>query len=371
MTVTWPGPGTNSIEFTDDASGSSCILFGTPTTVVQIQNLGTTGFRFFTENLDAACGFLSPGLSHLIGPSATVQIVSSSVDIFTAAMKIAAQDIGPGIYHIRVSIPGPAGPCQFGTERKPTSKAIEILTPILLTAVLSPLGLGELLVFALILEFYNLDVDLLCQRGPDPPAVLTNTSGTQGFDYWLQWFRSIAWNFFCQCTPGSPTPTPPPQPVVVIPPSIPALPGFPCDPGSLCDAIQRLGQQLQALQNQSAITAQLVTLLQRFGVPFAYIRGRRFSTLTATGTQQLDRSIGLLIEVTAFPPSNRELLGVPTYIYDLGWISVLTPDGMLDEMRLTRQATTWLSKLIPSATTVAWGLRDGVTIEISELLAEP
>ena len=111
--------------------------------------------------------------------------------------------------------------------------------------------------------------------------------------------------------------------------------------------------------------------MQRYILPFAYNRGRRFSTLTHTGAVPIDRSVGILIEVTEFPATNKEMLGAPPYIFDLGWVSVLNMDGMIDEIRLTRQATTWLSKLIPTAVEVGWGLREGVTIEITELLAEP
>jgi len=113
-----------------------------------------------------------------------------------------------------------------------------------------------------------------------------------------------------------------------------------------------------------------IRTLQRFALPFAYVRGPARSGLTLTGSAALGRSVGLLVDVTTFPAGNKQFVGQPPYIFDLGWVSVLTPDGLIDEMRLTREHTTWLSKLIPSSTIVGWGLRDGVTITITELHAE-
>lgn len=111
--------------------------------------------------------------------------------------------------------------------------------------------------------------------------------------------------------------------------------------------------------------------LQRYILPFSYIPGPNHTGLTGTGSAPIERSVGLKITVTGQPLGNRTFLGEPPYIMDLGWVSVLTPDGLLDEIRLTRTTTSWLSKLIPSSTRVGWGLRDGVTATIQELKAEP
>jgi hypothetical protein len=130
------------------------------------------------------------------------------------------------------------------------------------------------------------------------------------------------------------------------------------------------GMLSQLLEQMSALRGD-VTQLQRFVLPFAYVPSSSFAVSTPSGSQTLGRSVGLKIDVTAFPSGNKQFLGEPPYIFDLGWISVLTPDGLVDEIRLTREHTTWLSKLIPSATSVGWGLRDGVSCTITELHAEP
>lgn len=128
---------------------------------------------------------------------------------------------------------------------------------------------------------------------------------------------------------------------------------------------------INALTQQVTLVRRDTELLQRYGLPFASVAGTQHTGLTGTGSAALTRSVGLHIEVTAMPVGLTQLTGQPPYIFDLGWISVLTPDGLLDEMRLTRTATSWMSKLIPSATVVGWGLREGVAVTITELRPEP
>jgi hypothetical protein len=138
-----------------------------------------------------------------------------------------------------------------------------------------------------------------------------------------------------------------------------------------CGADPVLVAMLNQLLELGLRTRQDLTLLQRYVLPFAYVPGTVHSGLSLTGAAAVARSVGLLIDVIAFPAGNKQLIGEPPYIFDLGWVSVVTPDGMVDEIRLTREHTTWLSKLIPSATSVGWGLRDGVIINVTELRAEP
>jgi len=145
-------------------------------------------------------------------------------------------------------------------------------------------------------------------------------------------------------------------------------PGSASTPGCCADPVTL--SLLNGLVQELALVRSDVRLLQRYGLPFAYTSGAQHVGLSGSGAAPLERSVGLQIQVTAFPPGNQQMLGQPPYIFDLGWISVLTPDGLLDEIRLTRQTTTWMSKLIPSSTRIGWGLRDGVVVSITELRAE-
>lgn len=138
-----------------------------------------------------------------------------------------------------------------------------------------------------------------------------------------------------------------------------ANPGCCSDP-VLYSLVNSLLQQVQLVRRDTET-------LQRYGLPFAYIAGATHTNLSGTGSLNIGRSVGLRIDVVTFPSGNQQMLGQPPYIFDLGWVSVLTPDGLLDEIRLTRQSTSWMSKLIPTATRLGWGLRDGVVVNVTEL----
>jgi hypothetical protein len=116
---------------------------------------------------------------------------------------------------------------------------------------------------------------------------------------------------------------------------------------------------------------ELQTATQRYGEPFAYIRGARHSNLSGQGAFQVPRIVGVLVEVTAAPEDNQTFSGAPTYVSDLGWISLLTNEGMLTEIRLTRMLQVWTPPEAQLATQVGLALRDGVTVALTELYAEP
>lgn len=264
----------------------------------------------------------------------------------------------------------PGGICQYGTRLKPTADAVYTLTPELIAAWLAARGVSWLGFLLSTFANRTLNAELLCSAGPPPLPTIDLSTLTASAETLWQILEVIAWSNVCECVPGAPSPTPPPLPSPTQPTGWPAAPTFPCDPAALCNAIAAIGLALQRVERTSSTALELLTIVQRYGLPFAYVRGRRFSAISGSGTHELGRCVGLLIEVTSWPATAKQLLGAPPYIYDLGWISVLTDDGMLDEIRLTRQAMTWSSKLIPTATLVGWGLRDDVVIDVSELLAE-
>ena len=264
-----------------------------------------------------------------------------------------------------------AGNCQFGTELQDITKPAIIVTGGLVDIWLAAVGAPWLAIALTQFFFSTLDAAALCSTGPPPLPLIDLSTLSAGTQTLLQILHVVAWPSLCRCKPGTPNPTPFPPPVLTQPGGWPTAPGFPCDPAQICSAITQIGLQLQAIANSQGTLLELQTLIQRYALPFAYLRGTRHAGLTGSGISPIGRSVGLLIEVIVQPPSNRRFIGAPPYISDLGWISCLTPDGMLDEIRLTRTATTWLSKLIPSATQVGFGLRDGVEVDITELHAEP
>lgn len=100
----------------------------------------------------------------------------------------------------------------------------------------------------------------------------------------------------------------------------------------------------------------------------AYKRGTVHSGRTGTGTITVSGLFGVLIEITQGVPTDPLLPGVPPYQWSVGWCSVLTGDGMIDEIRITRQAQVWASRLAPYATTVGYQINAAFVANITELL---
>lgn len=114
----------------------------------------------------------------------------------------------------------------------------------------------------------------------------------------------------------------------------------------------------------------LAQSMQRYNVPFAYVPGAVHSGVSGTGTTAVSQLLGFQLNVTARPPTNRVSGGNPSYIYDLGWVSVSDPDGMIEEKRLTRDSMLWFPRLGQLATSFNFFLRAGVTLTWTELQAE-
>jgi len=115
----------------------------------------------------------------------------------------------------------------------------------------------------------------------------------------------------------------------------------------------------------------LLTIVQRQLVPFAYIHSTVHAGLSGAGSFTVADLVGVMVVVTAYPAGNRTIAGEPTYIYDLGWLSIETIDGFIDEHRLTSTAQVWLPRSMSTATKVGYSLRSGVTATLTELRPEP
>jgi hypothetical protein len=261
--------------------------------------------------------------------------------------------------------------CQYGTQITPGGAGLVQLTPALIEAILTTAGVPELGFFFIPLYWSMFSTETLCRELPPPLPSVDLLDPTISFQTRLDIFRAVSWLSFCQCAPGAPTPLPPPPPVIVVPPGTPTAPVFPCDNVDPCAALVNIQQQLAALSSAQASMSQLVTLMQRYSEPFAYIPGAVHSGIHVSGSFAVSRLVGMRVTVVQRPGGERLFSGVPTYISDLGWMSVLTGDGMIDEIRLTRDTQSWFPKLMPLATQFGISLRDGVVVDIQELEAEP
>ena len=115
---------------------------------------------------------------------------------------------------------------------------------------------------------------------------------------------------------------------------------------------------------------QLVTLIQRNHVPFAYVPGAVHSGLSGAASFTIPSCIGVEINVTAMPADIHQLPGSPPYLWDLGWLSFSDGSGMLQEHRISRTNTVWIPPQGQLATTLGYYLFPGVTANITELYAE-
>lgn len=115
----------------------------------------------------------------------------------------------------------------------------------------------------------------------------------------------------------------------------------------------------------------LLTGVQRSYAPFGYIKGTSHSGISGTGSVSVDRIIGVELDVDAGASGHTVLLGNPSYVKDLGWLSVSEADGMIQERRVAQLHFTWFPQVAPIATAINYALTDGVVVTLTELLPEP
>ncbi len=233
-------------------------------------------------------------------------------------------------------------------------------------------GVGETALLPLFVPILGSQIVVTALCSSRPPAwvelssnLLENSTGDL-----LQDLQSIAWPYFCECVPGSPSPIDFPPPAVQVPPGIPAFPTFPCDPADLCSSIAAIRQQVFALGTQLQTVTDLVTLLQRYGLPFAYAPGAIHSPLTGTGQFAVSRLVGLDVQVDQLPNAPIVLPGNPVYLYDVGWMAISDASGMLEEKRITRQQQVWQPSHMQEATLFSYQLNANVSLSVRELAPE-
>jgi len=136
-------------------------------------------------------------------------------------------------------------------------------------------------------------------------------------------------------------------------------PGITIEP--CCPPDDSLSQML------AQILRDLQELLARGTGAFGYVLGTSHAGLTGSSSLSISSLVGMKATVTAGVPSHLVLEGNPPYQWDLGWMSILTGDGMIEEKRLTRQDQLWFPALMPNATTFGYFLFPGVTVTFTEL----
>lgn len=130
-----------------------------------------------------------------------------------------------------------------------------------------------------------------------------------------------------------------------------------CPPDSTS---QQLAQQI----------LQLVTLLQRQLLPFAYVAKTAHAGLTGQGSFAVADLLGVKVNVTTLPTQLGEAVGEPTFLFDVGWLSILTGDGLIEERRVSASQVVWTPRLMSEAVTLGYSFHPGVVATVTELVRE-
>lgn len=125
------------------------------------------------------------------------------------------------------------------------------------------------------------------------------------------------------------------------------------------------------LQAQILQILEMVTLIQRQEVPFAYVPGATHAGLTGVGSFAIPALVGAKIDVT----SSLALFGSegssPSEYFDLGFVTWATPDGYPTSVRIEHQPTLTFPTRAALYTEIFYDLHPGVTVTITELVREP
>jgi hypothetical protein len=260
--------------------------------------------------------------------------------------------------------------CEYGTRLKGATSFIYYLTPGLIDSWL--VAIGQPLLAPLFTAFWysTLDAREVCGAGPPtlPPVQLGTLS--ESLETLKQYMYVVAWPNICECIPGTPAPTPYPPPGLTTPPGWPAAPSFTCLDDDVCATLERIQQQLAALSQTMKQDYELVTLLQRYTLPFATVAGANHSGLSGSGSFAVSRLKGLRVSIRQRPPTTT-LPGPVPYRFDLGWIAA--EDGanvLVQEKRVSQDAFDWFPEDMQLATRFGYEFFPGVIADVLELQAE-
>lgn len=115
----------------------------------------------------------------------------------------------------------------------------------------------------------------------------------------------------------------------------------------------------------------MVTLIQRQGVPFAYVDGTAHSGLTGNGEITFSGALGVRLHLTTYPARVGQLLGDPITLFDVGWIAWGNADGFGATERIRREFQLSFPAAAGAYTKLGYSLTPGVVATITEVLREP
>lgn len=114
----------------------------------------------------------------------------------------------------------------------------------------------------------------------------------------------------------------------------------------------------------------LVVLIQRQSVPFAYQPSTTHAGLTGSGEITFSGLIGVKVTPSAIPSSAGVVIGDPDSLWLDSWIRWGNPDGWADRAFLTSAPYVSMPILAGQYTKLGYTLRPGLTVDIQELIRE-
>lgn len=114
---------------------------------------------------------------------------------------------------------------------------------------------------------------------------------------------------------------------------------------------------------------ELVTLIQRQKVPFAYIPGPRHVGLTGAGQVSLTSPIGVSVQVTNMPAYIGLIGGTPAEFFDLGFVTLGNADGWARSVRLDHNPLL-IQPIDATWSTLGYSLEPNVVVDVQELKRE-
>lgn len=142
-----------------------------------------------------------------------------------------------------------------------------------------------------------------------------------------------------------------------------ATPGAPTAAGS-CSPDPFMRAALEQLLD-------LVTLIQRQHVPFAYLEATAHPGLTVNGSFSVQGRIGFRVQLTTLPSHYGLEPGVPDAIFDAGFVTFGDDSGYLRSERIDQVSRLYFPPTAGSITKVGYSLSPGVVARITELRREP
>jgi len=123
---------------------------------------------------------------------------------------------------------------------------------------------------------------------------------------------------------------------------------------------------------QSTLSAilNMVTLIQRQAVPFAYVDGATHANLSGTGVLNVTSLLGVKVLPHSIPPDVGTDPGDPNTYWLDSWINWGNADGFLPRENLRTSPHLSMPPLAGQFTQIGYTLRPGLTVDIVELVRE-